>query len=103
MTPAEQLLVNYVRAARNVEHWLAKSTEHQCPDQQLHAKGKRLFPAGSTCTICRARIKALHKLSDARQARSRAQAEQHRYVRQLEEQARHGAPAERRRVRKEQQ
>jgi|SRR5690625_4785753 len=99
MTPHD-LILEYVDAARAVERWTARAEQLKCPLEHLHARGKRLLPAGSTCRTCRDRIDALHRLSDARERRNRALAEQHQFVR-THEIEQHALTRERRRVRKE--
>jgi len=97
---AERLITEYVDAARSVTRWTARAESLHCQLEHLHARGKRLLPAGQTCRTCRDRIDALHRLSDARERRNRALAEQHQFVR-AHEIEQHALTRERRRVRKE--
>lgn len=80
MTPAEQLITAYVEAARAVERWTQVAQMNQCPNDWMHTKNNRITTAGSTCTTCRNRLHAQHKIADAKQARGAAQAEMHRLV-----------------------
>lgn len=97
MTPHD-LILEYVAAARAAERWTATVETLTCPLSHLHARGKRLLPAGQTCSNCRARVNAMHKANDALNRRRAALAEQHRYIRAHE--VKNHVPRQRRRVKR---
>ena len=94
---ADELIHEYVDAARAVELWTTRAEQYKCESAHLHATSTRLLPAGSTCAVCRARINAIHQLRDARERRNAALAEQHRHARNNEIEQ-HSITRERRRV-----